>query len=143
MNTKLILSTLAGTVVSYLLGWLIYGVLLASFMTNNTVHYDGLIKPMDGSFMILVLLSNLVLVFLVAFIFQRWGKFEKWLQGLTAGMFLGFCIALWYDLYLIASMNLFNFSSMIVDVIANTVLVGITGAVVAWVLGYKSKTATA
>jgi hypothetical protein len=143
MNTKLILSTLAGTVVAYLLGWLIYGVLLASFMTNNTVHYDGLMKAMDGSFMFLILLSNLVMVFLVAFIFQRWAKFEKLLQGLTAGMLLGFLFALSYDLYFIASMNLINVSSMIVDIIANTVVVGITGAVVAWVLGYKSKTATA
>ena len=143
MNTKLILSTLAGTVVAYLLGWLFYGVLLASFMTNNTVHYEGLAKAMDGSFMVLVLLSNLVMVFLVAFIFQRWAKFEKWLQGLTAGMFLGFFIALWYDLFILASMNLFNFSTLVVDVIANAILLGITGAVVAWVLGYKAKTAAA
>ena len=60
-------------------------------------------------------------------------------MGLTAGMFLGFFLALSYDLYFLASMNMISVSAMIVDVIANTAVVGIVGAVIAWVLGFKSK----
>lgn len=142
MTKKLILATLARSVVQFLLGWLIYGLLLANFMNSHTTHYEGLMKDMNtGSFMILIFISGLVMSFLISFIFQRWAKFGKFFMGLTAGMLLGFCLALSYDLYFLASMNIFSAGTMIVDVIANTVVVGIVGAVIAWVLGFKSKAA--
>ena len=144
MIKKLIYATLVGSVVQFLLGWLIYGLLLAKFMDSQMTHYEGLMKEMNtGSFMILVFISGLVLSFLIAFIFQRWGKFETFTKGLTAGMFLGFFMALGYDLFSIASMNLMTISAFIVDVISNTVVVGILGAIIAWVLGFKTKSAPA
>ena len=140
MIKKLILATLAGSVVQFLLGWLIYGLLLANFMNSHTTHYEGLMKDMNtGSFIILIFISGLVMSFLIAFIFQRWGKIEKFFMGLTSGMILGFFIALSYDLSTLAMENLFSKRAMIVDVIANTIVVGIVGAVIAWVLGFKSK----
>jgi len=140
MIKKFILATLAGSVVQFLLGWLIYGLLLANFMNSHTTHYEGLMKDMNtGSFIILIFLSELVMAFLITFIFQRWAKFEGFFKGLTAGMLLGFLLALSYDLYFLASMNMFSVSTTVVDVIANTVVVGIAGAVIAWVLGFKSK----
>jgi len=140
MIKKLILATLAGSVVQFLLGWLIYGLLLADFMNSNTTHFEGLMKDMNsGSFIILVFISGLMMSFLITFIFQRWAKFDNFLKGLTGGMFLGFFMALTYDLFSLAAMNIINVSTMIVDVIANTVVVGIVGAVIAWVLGFKSK----
>jgi len=140
MIKKLILATLAGSVVQFLLGWLIYGLLLADFMNSNTTHFEGLMKDMNsGSFIILVFISGLMMSFLITFIFQRWAKFDNFLKGLTGGMFLGFFMALTYDLFSLAAMNMITVSTMIVDVIANTVVVGIVGAVIAWVLGFKSK----
>ena len=137
---KLILAAFAGSVVQFLLGWLIYGILLANFMDSQTTHYDGLIKDMDtGSFMILVYLAGLAMSFLLAFIFQRWAKFESIVKGLTGGMILGFFIALSYDLNSFSMMNLISVNAMIVDVIAYTVIIGIVGAIIAWILGYKSK----
>lgn len=140
MTKKLILATLAGAVVQFFLGWLVYGLLLADFMNSNTTHYEGLMKDMNsGSFIILVFLSGLAMSFLITFIFQRWAKFDKLFAGLTGGLFLGFFLALTYDLYFLASMNMFSVSGMIVDIIANTVVLGIVGAVIAWILGFKSK----
>jgi len=144
MIKKLILATLAGSVVQFLLGWLIYGLLLANFMNSHTTHYEGLTKDMNtGSFMILVFCSQLVMSFLLAYIFQRWAKFEKFLSGLTAGLFFGFFMALSYDLSSFAMMNLFSKRFMVVDIIVSTVIMGIVGAVIAWILGYKSKAAPA
>ncbi len=82
MTKKLILATIAGSVVQFLLGWLIYGLLLANFMNSQTTHYEGLMKDMNtGSFIILIFISGLVMSFLIAFIFQRWAKSEKFLNG--------------------------------------------------------------
>lgn len=137
---KLIFAAIAGSVLQFLLGWLIYGILLANFMDSQTTHYDGLVKDMNtGSFMILVYLAGLSMSFLLAFIFQRWAKFESILKGLTGGMILGFFIALSYDLNSFSMMNLISVNAMIVDVIAYTVIIGIVGAIIAWILGYKSK----
>jgi len=137
---KLILAAIAGSVIQFMLGWLIYGLLLANFMNSQTTHYDGLIKDMNtGSFMIIVYLAGLAMSFLLAFIFQRWAKFESLLKGLTGGMILGFFIALSYDLNSFSMMNLISVNAMIVDVIAYTVIIGIVGAIIAWVLGYKSE----
>jgi len=64
MIKKLILAALAGSVIQFLLGWLIYGILLANFMNCNTSHYEGLMKDMEtGSFIILIFLSGLDVVF--------------------------------------------------------------------------------
>jgi len=144
MTKKLILAALAGSVVQFLLGWLVYGILLANFMSCNSTHFEGLMKDMNsGSFMILVFISGLAMSFLITFIFQRWAKFDKLISGLTGGMLIGFFMALSYDLFSLASMNIITINMMIVDVIANTIVVGIVGAVIAWILGLKSKTVPA
>ena len=140
MTKKLILAAIAGSVVQFLFGWLVYGLVLANFMNSHTTHYDGLMKDMNsGSFIILVFISGLLMSFLISFILQRWAKFEKFLQGLGAGMLIGFFMAFSFDLYSLSMMNLISVSAMIADVIANTVVVGVVGGVIAWVLGYKSK----
>jgi len=140
MNKKLIIAALVGSVVQYLLGWLIFGLLLANFMDSHTTHYEGLMKDMSTpSFMILIFISGLVMSLLIAFIFQRWAKFEKFFMGLTAGMLIGFFMALSFDLSSLAMMNMISISALIADVIASTIVTGIVGAVIAWVLGFKSK----
>jgi hypothetical protein len=136
MMKKLLLAAVAGSVVQFLLGWLVYGLLLAGFMSSQTTHYDGLMRDMNsGSFILLIYISGLAMSFFIAFIFQRWAKFEKFFMGLTAGMVLGFFMSLSYDLSSYAMMNLISLSGMIVDIITATVLTGILGAVIAWVLG--------
>lgn len=141
MIKKLLLATVAGSVVQFLLGWLIYGILLAGFMESQTTRYEGLMKDMDsGSFIILIFLSGLVMSFLIAFIFQRWAKFETLIKGLTAGMLMGFCFSLSFDLATYSMMNLMTVSAMIADVITACIVTGIVGAVIGWVLGMKGKT---
>jgi hypothetical protein len=53
-------------------------------------------------------------------------------------MLLGFFISLSYDLSLFAMENLVTAGALVVDVITATILTGIVGAVIAWILGFKS-----
>jgi hypothetical protein len=139
---RIFLATLSGAVVQFLLGWLVYGLLLASFMGDNCNSFPGLMKDMNtASFYILTFISGLVMSFMIAYIFQYWAKFDKFLKGLLGGMFIGFFMALTYDLFSFAMMNLITVQSLIVDVISNTIIVGIIGGVIACVLGYKVKAA--
>lgn len=141
---RVFLASLSGAVVQFLLGWLIYGLLLASFMEGNCNSFPGLMKDMDtASFYILTFISGWVMSFMVAYIFQCWAKFDKFLKGLLGGMFIGFFMALTYDLFSIAMMNLITWAYLVVDVISNTIIVGIVGGVIACLLGYKTKAAPA
>jgi hypothetical protein len=139
MNAKLILASVIGAVVAFLLGWLIFGIILMGFYEANTTQYTGLMKEVPNLF--LMIIANFFMAFLLSFIFQRWAGFKTFMQGLNGGMLIGFCVGLSYDLFFIAMMNLYNTKVMVVDVLANTILMGIVGGVIALILGYEKKTA--
>jgi hypothetical protein len=140
MNGRFFLATLAGTVVAFFLGWLIFGILLMGFYETNTTHYEGLMKQMPD--MLPIILANLSMAFFLAFVFQRWANTRTFVKGFGNGIFITFLWILGFDLFFLASMNLYPLSVVVVDIIANTLLGGIVGGVVAWVLGYKNRAAT-
>ena len=139
MNAKLIIATLITAVVNFLLGWLVFGLLLMDFYTANTTHYDGLMKEMPN--LLFIFLSGLLYAFLLAFIFDRWAGIRNFRKGFTAGLLLGFLIMTGFDLYFLAGMNLFNARVVIVDIIVNTIFGGILGGVTGLVLGFGRKSA--
>ncbi len=140
MIKKLIYASLVGAVVQFVLGWVVFGLLLSKFMSSQSIQYDGLMKDMSSpAFMILVFISGLVMSFFIAFIFQRWAKFGTFLKGLYGGMFIGFFIGLAYDISSYAMLNMMSVTGLIVDVICSCILTGILGAVIAWILGFKTK----
>lgn len=139
MNKKILLGTVAGGVVFFLLGWLIYGVFLMDFMKENMVQYEGLIKDPPGMWGYAV--SNLAWAFLVSYIFVKWANISTINRGFTAGMIISFPIILGIDIVNYAEMNLLNETMLIVDIIIGTIMGGIMGAVVGWVVGMGKKQA--
>jgi hypothetical protein len=137
MKTRLILAALAGAVLYFFLGWLIYEILLGSYYEANTTHYAGLMKDMPNIY--LLILSNLVSGFFMAFIFQRWAGFTTFMKGMTGGLILAFLMSLSLDLYFLSAMNLWNITVLIVDVVVSTVIGGIVGGVIGWILGMEKK----
>lgn len=140
-NLKLILATLGGAILSFLLGWLVYGVLLMGFYESNTTHYDGLIKEMPN--IPLIFISTLAMSFFLAFAFQRWAGFKSFGKGFTGGLIFGFLIGLGWDMSFLSMYNLYPFSVVIVDVVTSTILNGIVGGVIALILGYEKKSVSA
>ena len=138
MKTKFILAGLAGGVVDFLLGWLVYGLLLMKFFEANTTHYVGLAKEMP--LMWLLIPSCLVMGFFLAFIFSRWANISTWKDGFIGGLIIGLFLTVMYDLSFMSMYNLFGVNLAIVDVIAGGIVYGLTGAVVGWILGTKGKT---
>jgi hypothetical protein len=140
MMKKLPLATVVGAVVQFLLGWLVYGVILAGFMESHTHHFEGLMKDMNtASFMILIFCSGLVMSFLIASIFQRWAKIKTFVDGFVGGLWFGFLFALSMDLYYLAAMNLMSKKGLLVDIICSTIITGIVGGIIGWILGMGKK----
>lgn len=139
MTTKLILATITGAVLSFLLGWLLYGFLLMDFFGANMIMYDGLIKEMPN--LILILISSLTMWFMISFIFQRWAGFTTFLQGLGGGAFIGFFIGVSIDLSLHSMFNLYNGAYIAMDIAVSTIMTALIAGVVAAILGSGKKAA--
>ncbi len=140
MNTRIILAALAGAVSYFLLGWLVYGILLMGYYEAHTTQYAGLMKEMPNLF--LIFLSNLVMAFLMAVIFGMWANFKTFVKGMTGGMVISFLTTLSFDLYFLAAYNLFSGAVTVVDIIVSTIMGGIIGGIIGWILGIGSKPIT-
>lgn len=143
MNTKLLVAALAGGVTAFLLGWLLFGMLLMGYYESHMIHYEGLMKGEADMNLGLMFGSNLLFATAIAWISQRAG-----VNTLMGGMITGATVGLLFygsvDLAFMAMMNYFaDHTVVLVDVLANTAWAAGIGAVVGLVLGKGNKTEAA
>ncbi len=141
MIIRVLAATVAGGIVFFFLGWLIFGLLLAEFMKAHTINYPGLLKePMPD--MIALAVANLAWAWLIAFIFDYWAGIKTFVTGLKGGALIMFPLILGINLQYLAFMNLYQgLAPLIVDVIGATVMGAISGGVIGLVLGMVGKKA--
>ena len=138
MKTKRILfGGIAGGVIFFLLGWLIYGMLLMDFMAVNT--NQGLSKPMDEMIWWAMILSNLASGFLLSFVIN-WSSTTAVMSGIKFGGVIGFLFAFGIDFSFYSMTTMYpDLTPVFVDIISYTVMTAVTGGVVAWVMGMVKK----
>lgn len=140
MNTRVLLAGVAGGITAFLLGWLIFGILLMDSMSTYIVHYDGLMKEADMN-LGLLFLSNLCIGLLLAWLGDRM-KVVTAMGGLLMGATVGLLFYASVDLSFLAMMNFFTSATgAVIDVVANTVWTAGTATVVGWVLGRGARQA--
>lgn len=138
MNIRVIAAALAGGVVFFVLGFLIYGLALADYMRTSMVQYPGLMK--DPPNFIALGLSNLLWGLLLAIIFDYWANIRTFAGGAIAGAIIMFVSSSAIDMQFKAFMVLIiGYMPVIVDVIAVTVMGAVAGGVVGLVLGAMNK----
>ena len=141
MDKKIITAAIVGAIVSFLLGWLIYGFLLMDYYTAYSVKYEGLMK--DPPELWAYFANGLCWSYLLAYIFSKWSNTSTFGKGVVNAGFIGFFISLSYDFNFYAGMNLMSKRLLVVDVVVATIYIAIVGGVVAWVLGYGKKSEAA
>ncbi len=141
MLTRLLSATDAGGNAFFVLGFVIYGLILDPMvMKPNMNEFPGLMKEMPS--WIPLVLANMVSAFFVAYIFDRWASIRTFVGGMKAGAIIMFLIALSFQLMFIAFWNLTkNYIPNVADVIGSTVLGAIGGGVIGQVLGMMNKDA--
>jgi len=92
MNFRALAGSVAGAVTLFIAGYLIFGVLIISFMKDNTFQYAGLVK--DTPVLQVIFLSNLVMACLLAFVFEYWASIRTFAGGVKCGALLGCLVAL-------------------------------------------------
>jgi len=137
MNTRMLIAALIGAIASFLLGWVVFGMLLNPYYEANAVNYVGLYRSGSDMRLYGIFLSQLAMSGLLAFVFSRWSSVRTFGTGLAGGIIIGGLIALYIDLNMWSSMNLYPAKVFAVDVIVSTAFTGLIGGVVAVVLGWK------
>lgn len=129
MNTKnLIIGGLVGGVLFFLLGWLFYGTLLAQYFTDHPGTATNVARPIEEMVWWSLILGNILLGFLFAYLFVRIG-IATVTNGLITGAIIGFLMCLAIDLTIYGTTNIMSKRAMAADIAAFTVMSAIVGAV--------------
>ena len=119
MTKKILLSGIAGTVVYYLLGWLVYGL----FLADNSTGEES---------MLFIFLGCLSFAFLLAYVYSKLAQISSFITGFNAGIVIGILYALnWY--FFVS--NEFDLRKIVEEIVIGGLMTGITGGLVAYANG--------
>jgi hypothetical protein len=142
MLGRVLAATVAGGIAFFILGFLIYGMVLDPLVMRPNTTPEALKLMKDPPTWVFLILGNLVAAFLLAYIFDKWATIRTFVGGVTGGAVIFFIIALYFQLMFAAFMNMTNgYMPAVVDVIGTTILGGLSGGVVGLVLGMMNKDA--
>jgi len=140
MLARILAATVAGGVAFFVLGWVIYGLLLDPLVFKPNANPETLKLMKDPPEWVFLILANFVAAFLLAYIFDRWATIKTFVGGLIAGAIIYLIIALYMQLMFAAFMKITNgLMPTIVDIIGTMILGGLAGGVVGLVLGKMNK----
>ncbi len=141
MNTKTIIAALVGAVASFLLGWVIWGMLLMDYFTANTIQYPGLMLPETETKLWAIFISNLSGSFMFAWLFSRMNV-KTLAAGAQTGAIINIFIAISIDMMFYSMMNWYaNTTIIVVDILVNAFFGAVIGGVIALMLGRGEKAA--
>jgi hypothetical protein len=136
-TNKILLGGIAGGVAFFLLGWLIYGVLLMDYTTAN--YNQCAARPMEEMVWWAMMLSNLAFGFMLSVIFS-WSNTTGMMAGAKVAGIIGLLVSFSMDLSVYSMSTMFaSLTTVFVDIIAYTVMTVIVGAVVALAMGLGKK----
>jgi hypothetical protein len=140
MLARVLAATVAGGIAFFLLGWVIFGLILEPLVFKPNADPETLKLMKDPPDFVFLILANLVAAFLLAYIFDRWATIKTFVGGLIAGAIIYLIIALYTQLMFAAFMKISNgLMPTIVDIIGTMILGGLAGGVVGLVLGRMNK----
>ena len=125
---KILRGTVFGGITYFLLGWLVWGILLMDFFSANmnqcTSRTDGQIVWWA------IILSNLVFALLLTLILH-WAKAKTIIDGLKIGALFGLLYgsALAFSFWSMSTMYL-NAGAMVTDILVSTVVMAVIGLVI-------------
>lgn len=133
---KFIIGTLAGAVVSFVLGKLIYGHLLYHFMGQNPGQIGHIGRR--EAIVLYQLVSHIVFAGLLTYVIVK-SNVSTIIGGLTTGALIGLLVRISEDTMLYGATIIISKKGMAADVLAFTVIGALMGAVIGAVAGVKAR----
>jgi predicted permease len=142
MIVRVLVAGIAGAIVMFILGWVIYGMLLASYFGSTMSATAKSVMRMDNPNFVPLIISEIAFGILFAFIFEKWGA-RTFVAGLGGGAILMVLIGFGFDMQMDAFFKDMHVGSpyvpMVVDLVCGAVMGAISGGVIAAVLGMMNK----
>ena len=133
MNTKKFwISGLVGGIVSFFVGFAIYGIALASVMDASTGTATNVMRGPTEMVYWSIMLGSMFMGLTLAYIFAK-ANINTVGSGIIVGAVAGFLIIAGHDFTSYGTSNLFNMKGLLIDLGASTVMQAITGAAIGFV----------
>src|SRR5271154_3857736 len=125
---KFLIGTIVGGIAFFFLGYLVYGMALASFFSAHTVTSS--MKTMADIVWWALIVGNLSSGALLTYIFLKWAHITTFGGGATAAAAIGFFTTLSMDLIRFATEGSLDLAASLTDVIVGTVMTAIAGGII-------------
>lgn len=135
-SNRFVLAALAGGVVIFCVGFVLYGVVLADFFAANQGSAVGAMREMPD--LVHLALGQLVLGLFLAVIIDKWARVGGLAAGLKIGAISGLLMGLGYDLTMFGVSNMSNITATLVDPLVTMAQMALGGAAIGAVLGPRT-----
>lgn len=123
-----------GGVAFFLLGWLLYGILMADTMAGCMSCQ----RPMAEMNMVYLIGGNLILGLALSYMMSKWTGTSDFMSGLKGGALFGLLLAMGYDSVAWATSTMYtDRMCMVYDVVMATIMWGIAAGLIGWWNGRK------
>lgn len=133
--TKFSIVALIGGVVYFLLGWLIFGIILMDLTAVPDEIAQVVQIPMEEFKMSYMIISCLLMGILHALILMKWAKISTFMDGLKISGLVGGLISLAVGLGMASMFKLNTLDQIGLNAIGDVVASGLTGGIMGWYLG--------
>lgn len=132
---KILRGTIFGGIAYFLLGWLVYGILLMDFSAAN---YNQCLNRADGVMIWWALIASNFVLGLFLTLVLKWSGAKGILDGLKTGALFGllWSVAMSLSYYSMTTMYK-NFTALIVDVLVAVAIMAVVGLVIVLLWGKK------
>jgi sterol desaturase/sphingolipid hydroxylase (fatty acid hydroxylase superfamily) len=137
---KLLIGGILAGILFFLLGWLIYGNLLADYMKAHPGAAGNLNRADADMDLMYLAIGNLMSGFLMAYIFIR-ANVNTPGNGFVTGGVVGLLMGVSYDCIMYATSTIASKHMMLADVLASAAMSAVVGAIVGLVMGKLGKAA--
>ena len=131
-SKKFLVGGIAGGIAYFLLGYLVFGMLLMDFFKSHSNSTPGVYRADTDMIWWSMVVGNLAYGFLLSYVIGKAGAASAG-GGSKTGATIALLISIAANCITYALVNLSDTTAMAVDIAASTIVGGILGAIVGWV----------
>jgi hypothetical protein len=134
---KILRGTVFGAIAYFLIGWLVWGILLMNFLSGNMNQCAN--RPDNGMIWWAIIASNFVLALLLTLVLN-WAKAKSITDGLKYGALFGLLYTLSFSLSSWSMTTMYtNIGALLTDTMASTVVMAVIGMVIVLTWGKEKQ----